>query len=236
MIVDTSCAPVDILYPTDLSLLNEASEKSEGIIDVLHEPLRGEEKKVRTYRERARRDYLRAAKKRRVGATELRKAIGEQLRYVRRDLQYIETLAERNCLKLLSFMEILLTFRDGRYKLIEVNPRVWGWHTLVIGAGIDLTHILYQDLIGEKIETHHPLNYLKGVRLITDVPTVFEEIIRGRMKISDYLASMKGKKVFAILSFYDPLPFFYRSFYASLFVGEKRFLNGFEDFHIELIH
>jgi hypothetical protein len=33
--VDTSCAPADILYPTDLSLLNEGREKSEGIIDVL---------------------------------------------------------------------------------------------------------------------------------------------------------------------------------------------------------
>lgn len=102
LIVDTSCTPADIRYPTDLSLLNEAREKSEGIIDVLHEPLRGEEKKVRTYRERARRDYLRAAKKRRLKATELRKAIGKQLRYVRRDLQHIETLAERSSLERLS--------------------------------------------------------------------------------------------------------------------------------------
>jgi hypothetical protein len=102
LIVDTSCAPADIRYPTDLSLLNEAREKSEGIIDVLHEPLKGEERKVRTYRERARRDYLRAAKKRRLKATELRKAIGKQLRYVKRDLQHIETVAEKSCLELLS--------------------------------------------------------------------------------------------------------------------------------------
>jgi hypothetical protein len=101
LIVDTSCAPADIRYPTDLSLLNEAREKSEGIIDVLHEPLKGEERKVRTYRERARRDYLKAAKKRRLKATELRKAIGKQLRYVKRDLQHIETLAEKRGLELL---------------------------------------------------------------------------------------------------------------------------------------
>ena len=102
LIVDTSCAPADIRYPTDLSLLNEAREKSEGIIDVLHEPLKGEEKKVRTYRERARRDYLRSAKKRRLSGTELRKAIGKQLRYVKRDLQHIETLTEKSGLELLS--------------------------------------------------------------------------------------------------------------------------------------
>ena len=102
LIVDASCTPADIRYPTDLSLLNEAREKSEGIIDVLHEPLRGEERKVRTYRERARRDYLRAAKKRRLKATELRKAIGKQLRYLRRDMHHIETLAEKSSLELLS--------------------------------------------------------------------------------------------------------------------------------------
>jgi len=102
LIVDASYAPADIRYPTDLSLLNEAREKSEQIIDVLHEPLKGEEKKVRAYRKRARRDYLRAAKKRRLKATELRKVIGKQLRYVRRDLQHIETLAERSSFELLS--------------------------------------------------------------------------------------------------------------------------------------
>lgn len=64
--------------------------------------MKGDEKKVRTYRERARRDYLRAAKKRRLKATELRKAIGKQLRYVKRDLQHIETLAEKSGLELLS--------------------------------------------------------------------------------------------------------------------------------------
>ena len=172
LIVETSCTPVDIRCPMDLSLLNEVREK------------------------------------RRVKPTELRKAIGKQLRYVKRDLQHIETLAEWSCLEVLSLMEIRLTFRDGRYKLIEVNPRVGVWHTLAIGAGIDLPYILYQDVIGEKTEIQQPLNELKWVRLITDVPTVFKEIISGRMKISDYLASMKGKKVFAVLSLSDPLPFF----------------------------
>ena len=102
LIVDASCTPADIRYPTDLSLLNEAREKCEGIIDVLHEPLRGKERKVRTYRKKARRDYLRAAKKRKLKATELRKAIGKQLRYVRRDLKHIEKLSKKVGFELLS--------------------------------------------------------------------------------------------------------------------------------------
>jgi hypothetical protein len=43
LIVDASCAPADIRYPNDLSLLKEAREKSERIIDQLHEPLKGKE-------------------------------------------------------------------------------------------------------------------------------------------------------------------------------------------------
>jgi IS5 family transposase len=54
LILDCSCAPADIRYPTDLSLLNEAREKLEHIIDVLHEPLKAKEKKPRTYRRCAR--------------------------------------------------------------------------------------------------------------------------------------------------------------------------------------
>ena len=56
MIVDATCAPSNIRYPQDVSLLNEARENAEKLLDVLHDPADG--KKPRTYRERARKDYL----------------------------------------------------------------------------------------------------------------------------------------------------------------------------------
>jgi predicted ATP-grasp superfamily ATP-dependent carboligase len=83
--------------------------------------------------------------------------------------------------------------QNGEYKLLEVNPRVWGWHTLASAAGVDLPYILYQDMIGEKIEVHPPLKHIKWVRLITDIPTVFLEIVKGNMKIGDYFAPIKKK-------------------------------------------
>jgi IS5 family transposase len=58
LLVDATCAPADIAYPTDLNLLNEAREKLESIIDVLHRPMIGIEPKPRTYREKARKQYL----------------------------------------------------------------------------------------------------------------------------------------------------------------------------------
>ena len=48
--MDATCVPADIRYPTDLSLLNEAREKTEKYIDILYEPLKGLVGKPRTYR------------------------------------------------------------------------------------------------------------------------------------------------------------------------------------------
>lgn len=93
LIMDASCAPADIRYPTDLSLLNEARAHSEAVIDVLYSQVSSEvEKKPRTYRQTARREYLKVSKQRKVTRKAMRKAIGKQLNYVKRNLSHIDTL------------------------------------------------------------------------------------------------------------------------------------------------
>ena len=88
MIVDATCAPSNIRYPQDVSLLNEARENAEKILDALHNPADG--KKPRTYRERARKDYLKYTRCRKHTARMTRKAIGKQLTYLRRDLDAVD--------------------------------------------------------------------------------------------------------------------------------------------------
>ncbi|ETX05762.1 carboxylate--amine ligase [Candidatus Entotheonella palauensis] len=96
----------------------------------------------------------------------------------------------------------------GAYKLIEVNPRFWGWHSLAIGAGADFPYLLYQDMIGEPVTPAATLGTgLKWVRLLTDLPTVGREILAGRMSWQSYCQSMQGRKVWAVWSRRDPLPF-----------------------------
>ena len=90
MIVDATCAPSQIRYPQDVSLLNEARENAEKFVDLLHDPSDG--KKPRTYRKKARKDYLEYARSRKHTAKMTRKAIGKQLGYLRRDLSYIDTM------------------------------------------------------------------------------------------------------------------------------------------------
>ena len=88
MIVDATCAPSNIRYPQDVSLLNEARESAEKLLDVLHDPADG--KKPRTYRQRARKDYLKYVRCRKHTAKMTRKAIGKQLSYLKRDLEAID--------------------------------------------------------------------------------------------------------------------------------------------------
>ncbi len=88
LILDATCAPQNIAYPQDINLLNEARENLESIIDQIccdynfYKP--------RMYRQKARKDYLALAKCKKRTAKRVRKAIGKQLRYISRDLGYID--------------------------------------------------------------------------------------------------------------------------------------------------
>lgn len=96
LILDATCAPADIRYPTDCSLLNEAREKLEAMIDSLYDPFKGQMTKPRTYRRRARKDYLNLAKSKKPRQTMIRRAVGKQLRYVKRDLKTLKWLQSKN--------------------------------------------------------------------------------------------------------------------------------------------
>ena len=58
LILDAAVVEQAIRYPTDLSLLNEAREFSEQIINILHAKSEAKKKKPRTYRQKARKAYL----------------------------------------------------------------------------------------------------------------------------------------------------------------------------------
>ena len=51
----------------------------------------------------------------------------------------------------ISQVELMRDPRDGRYKLLEVNPRLWQWHSLAAACGVDLPWLAYRDLIGDPL-------------------------------------------------------------------------------------
>ncbi len=95
LMLDATCAPSDIAYPTDVGLLNEARETSEEVIDLLYEQVKAKYKvKPRTYRDEARSDYLGLSKQRKKPVKKIRKVIKNQLQYLKRDFRHIDDLIE----------------------------------------------------------------------------------------------------------------------------------------------
>lgn len=117
LIIDATCTPADITYPTDMKLLNHTRETLERVIDRLHKPLKGELKKPRTYRKNARKDFIAYIRKKKPKSIMTHQAIGAQLNYIRRDLGHIDTLLEQGAK--------LTILNDYDYKCLLVSHTIY---------------------------------------------------------------------------------------------------------------
>jgi len=134
LILDATCAPADIRFPTDLGLLNDAREKTEQIIDKLYVHAPEGLKKPRTYRQTARKEFLSVAKLRVKSAKKIRNAIRQQLGYVGRNLRSIDALAAVVSLTVLNkklYVKLLVCaelYRQQlemyKYKLPRIDDRI----------------------------------------------------------------------------------------------------------------
>ena len=102
LIIDASCLPADIAFPTDLELCDKARRWTEIIIDhywklvcLEENSTEGKENKPRTYREVARRRFLKLNKRRKKTAKKIRKEIRYQLGCIKRNISYITDFAAR---------------------------------------------------------------------------------------------------------------------------------------------
>ena len=123
MILDATCVPQNIRYPRDISLLNEAREKLEEMIDVVHAAGVTEGKKPRTYRNRARKDYLRFARNRKPTQKLLRKSLRKQLGYVGRNLSYLDAILHRHpdalSEKLMAYLKTIRMLFDQQKEMYD---------------------------------------------------------------------------------------------------------------------
>lgn len=112
--VDATVADQQISFPTDLKILATTREETERLIDLLYAKTELEIK-PRTYRREARQEYLKLAKLKRKDKKTIRRAIGKQLRYVKRNVSTIERL-----LDLFKGKQFPLSHRDLRqYWIIQ---------------------------------------------------------------------------------------------------------------------
>ena len=111
--LDATCAPSNIRYPQDFSLLNEAREKLETIIIRFCKSYGL--KRPRMYRRQARKNYLALAKTKKRSTRKIRATIRKQLSYIKRDINYLENYMEEGHAPTSKEISLLMTI----YKLYE---------------------------------------------------------------------------------------------------------------------
>jgi D-aspartate ligase len=126
------------------------------------------------------------------------------------DLPALESLSER-FLRAINYyglveVEFKLDPRDGQFKLLDVNARTWGYHTLGSAAGVDFPYLLYLDQLGETTEPSRGKPGLMWIRLLTDLPTGLVEVSGRRLRLRDYVQSLRSYHTEAVFSKQDPLP------------------------------
>jgi predicted ATP-grasp superfamily ATP-dependent carboligase len=83
--------------------------------------------------------------------------------------------------------------RDGRYKLLDVNPRIGASFRLFVGrGGMDVARALYLDLTGQPVLPDDPPNGRKWIIESWDPLSSARYIVDGRLSIGRWLGSFRG--------------------------------------------
>jgi predicted ATP-grasp superfamily ATP-dependent carboligase len=126
------------------------------------------------------------------------------------DMPEVEALSRR-LLRALRYdglveMEFKLDPRDGQPKLLDINARTWGYHSLGQRAGVDFSALLYEQTVGNTVQTARAETGVGWIRLLTDLPVSVWEILRGRLGLRTLLRSLWECRAESVFSRRDPLP------------------------------
>jgi D-aspartate ligase len=126
------------------------------------------------------------------------------------ELPLLESLSERFLQKInyygLVEVEFKLDPRDGQLKLLDVNPRTWGYHSLGQAAGVDFPYLLYADQIGTPVADCRAEPGISWIRILTDFPTGLIEIFNGRLSTKEFIKSLRSFNTEAVFGWEDPVP------------------------------
>jgi D-aspartate ligase len=96
--------------------------------------------------------------------------------------------------------------RSGENRLLDVNPRAWGWQSLCGRAGVDFPYLLWAMASGAPMPAVRAVPGVRWVRMTTDVLAVAGELRAGRLSPRAYLRSLRRPLEFAVFAPDDPLP------------------------------
>jgi predicted ATP-grasp superfamily ATP-dependent carboligase len=103
-------------------------------------------------------------------------------------------------------VEFKYDHRDGRYKILDVNTRIWSWAALGAAAGVDFPHVLWRLALGETaapVRAERDAAWMHGSR---DLIAAGHALLRGRLALAPYARALHTPLVFAAFAADDPLP------------------------------
>jgi len=126
------------------------------------------------------------------------------------EIPIIEELSER-FLRAIDYyglveLEYKLDPRDSQFKLLDVNARTWGYHSLGVEAGVDFSYMLYADQVGLPVPPCRGRPGVGWVRTTTDIPAALVGILKGDTSVKEYLRSLRNCNAEAVFSASDPAP------------------------------
>jgi len=141
------------------------------------------------------------------------------------DAPAIEELSER-FLRSINFhglveIEFKRDPRDGKYKLLDVNARTWGFHWIGSACGVDFPYLAFADQLRLSTEQTRAPAGVGWLRLLTDVPTAISDFAHGSLSLPAYLRSLRSARVDAVFSWQDPLPFFAEFLLLPYIIAKK---------------
>ena len=125
LMLDATCCPSDVKFPTDVSLLNEALERTHKMIDICHSFAEKSIKKPRTDRGQLRQIFLNISKAKRNSNKKIKKAIKTQLTALRNSIKSIVELYTNVGLKEnhLKELEIIKKVYEQQLEMFKENKK-----------------------------------------------------------------------------------------------------------------
>ena len=142
----------------------------------------------------------------------------------------IEELSER-FLRAIDFyglveMEFKQDPRDGQFKLLDVNARTWGFHSIGIPAGVDFPYLLFADQLGRSVEPNRARAGVGWLGAVTDLPTVISDLCAGELRLKAYWQSLKRTRAESVFCLQDPMPSIAEMLMLPYLVATKYFLKS----------
>lgn len=103
-------------------------------------------------------------------------------------------------------VEYKLDPRTSQFKLLDVNARTWGYHSIGPWAGVDFCYMLFADQVGWPVARCKGEPGKSWIRMTTDLPAAFMGLVAGEIDLKAYVRSLRNRPVEAVFSLADPLP------------------------------